>query len=554
MKSMVCDRKNTAMKSLNLKKTVPLVLLALALIFSASKSVRAFCGFYVSGADASLYNNATLVVLMREGTKTVLSMQNNYQGPPEDFALVIPVPVVLREGDVKTLPHDIFSKVDKLTAPRLAEYWEEDPCNPRPPYQMMRMASGAPTVTVTEGAVNDADHGVRIEAQFAVAEYQIVILSAQNSTGLDSWLRASNYKIPEGAEPVLRPYVQNGTKFFVAKVDSSKVRFENGKAVLSPLRFHYDSQDFSLPVRLGILNSNGTQDLIVHILGRGQRYEVANYNNAFIPTNLIVDEAKRANFGSYYNKLFDDARRDAPKSISGRGTVITEYSWDASSCDPCPTPPLEDADLATLGADVLDAARLPPRGDRRSAVIMPPMASSGWVLTRLHYRYTSSELPDDLVFRPAPAVMGGRGVPSGPNRELERSTTQDAYTNNFQGRYLILNEWKGPLSCPSPQRGIWGGPPAGEDRPMVSATGLSLMRSGMPLPSVSTSSTSGSAATDSASVAETPTGSHVVARAPKKGGCASCMIGRQDTAGWVAGVLALFGAGFLLARKVRNQK
>ena len=39
---------------------------------------RAFCGFYVSGADASLYNNATMVVMMREGTRTVLSMQKSY--------------------------------------------------------------------------------------------------------------------------------------------------------------------------------------------------------------------------------------------------------------------------------------------------------------------------------------------------------------------------------------------------------------------------------------------------------------------------------------------
>ncbi|MDI3290359.1 DUF2330 domain-containing protein [Polyangium sp. 15x6] len=59
-------------------------------------SAEAFCGFYVSGADAKLYNNATQVVLLRDGTRTVLSMQNNYQGPPDKFAMVVPVPVVLQ--------------------------------------------------------------------------------------------------------------------------------------------------------------------------------------------------------------------------------------------------------------------------------------------------------------------------------------------------------------------------------------------------------------------------------------------------------------------------
>ena len=55
-----------------------------ALLFAAPAS--AFCGFYVAGGGAELFNNATQVVLMREGTRTVLSMQNNYQGPPSDFA------------------------------------------------------------------------------------------------------------------------------------------------------------------------------------------------------------------------------------------------------------------------------------------------------------------------------------------------------------------------------------------------------------------------------------------------------------------------------------
>src|SRR5262245_29017565 len=88
----------------------------------------AFCGFYVSGADAKLFNNATQVVLMRDGTRTVLSMQNDYEGPPENFALVIPVPVVLQKENVKTLDKAVFAHVDQMTAPRLVEYWEQDPC------------------------------------------------------------------------------------------------------------------------------------------------------------------------------------------------------------------------------------------------------------------------------------------------------------------------------------------------------------------------------------------------------------------------------------------
>ena len=94
----------------------------------APAAADAFCGFYISGAGADMFNNATQVVMMRSESRTVLSMQNNYQGPAEDFAMVVPVPVVLQKENVKTLPHEIFARVDKLSAPRLVEYWEQDPC------------------------------------------------------------------------------------------------------------------------------------------------------------------------------------------------------------------------------------------------------------------------------------------------------------------------------------------------------------------------------------------------------------------------------------------
>src|SRR5258706_15730219 len=97
-------------------------------VMAVPRAAGAFCGFYVGGADAKLFNNATQVVLMRDGTRTVLSMQNDYEGPPDRFALVVPVPVVLQKENVKTLPAAIFSTIDKLGAPRLVEYWEQDPC------------------------------------------------------------------------------------------------------------------------------------------------------------------------------------------------------------------------------------------------------------------------------------------------------------------------------------------------------------------------------------------------------------------------------------------
>jgi hypothetical protein len=433
---------------------IRLVLLVAGL---AAGAAHAFCGFYVAGGGAELFNNATQVVLMREGTRTVLSMQNNYQGPPEDFAMVIPVPVVLQKENVKTLDKGLFGRVDALSAPRLVEYWEVDPCQPDPPLLAVasRSGGGAPR---TRGVPASASLGVTVEAQFTVGEYEIVILSAKDALGLDTWLKQRRYKIPEGAEPLFRPYVQQGMKFFVAKVNAKKVAFKDGMAQLSPLRFHYDSEKFELPVRLGLINAKDKQDLIIHILARNQRYEVANYPNVTIPTNVDLVPSAKSEFGPFYVSLFDRTLKKHPNA------VVTEYAWQATSCDPCPTSPLSDADFATLGADVLPSKRQPDdewNPERQ------------FVLTRLHARYDKTSLGEDLVFKAAPPIVGGREFMH-DGKQLEQGSRRDSL-NNFQARYAIRYPWTGEVACAKPQYGRWGGPPSGGKVAPTTAADLAFL-------------------------------------------------------------------------------
>ena len=432
---------------------------------------HAFCGFYVSPKDGPLLADATQVVLMRKGTRTVLSMQNNYKGPPEAFAMVIPVPVVLKEADVKTLPKAVFANVERMGAPRLVEYWEQDPCRPPVQYDMVARAPASAAMPRKKSAAKDDDLGVTVEAQFTVGEYQIVILSAKDSTGLDTWLRREKYNIPKAAEPLLRPYVESGMKFFVAKVDPKKVQFVDGRADLSPLRFHYDTDQFVLPIRLGLANSSGTQDLIVSILAPGQRYEVANYKNVTIPTNLEVDNSVRDRFGAFYAALFDRTLAKNP------GAVVTEYAWQASTCDPCPGPTLNGNDFMTLGADVLDPKQQiasdpsDPSAPRPRGRRMAPGFSNDFVLTRLHARY-GKDIKDDLVFKEAAPIVGGREhVVKGGRLE---EGAQPASVNNFQGRYAIRHRWTGKIACKNPRRGVWGGPPNGNDPGIKPALGLAF--------------------------------------------------------------------------------
>jgi hypothetical protein len=424
-----------------------------------ARPASAFCGFYVAPSDGPLVADASEVSLMRDGTRTVLSMSTDYRGPAKDFAMVVPVPVVLQKDDVKTLPHDVFHKLETLTSPRLVEYWEHNPCdNP---------CADADPGTCGFGYGSGSGYGygkgslgsVSIEAQFAVGEYDIVILGAKDSDGLEAWLHDHGYAIPKGASAALAPYVKEGMKFFVAKVDVKKVKLDaKGVAELSPLRISYESENFRLPVRLGLLNApagkSGKQDLIVWILSTDHRYEVSNLPNLFVPTNLEVADATRKQFASFYAEIFDKTLEAA----GGKG-VVTEYAWESSSCDPCPTPPMTDDEIATLGGDaVWPEVIYSPDGSKKTTRMK---GRHSMVLTRLHARYDAASLSDDLVFEVASPITGGR--------EGDGAAPTASTYNNYQARYVIRHGWAGAIKCKNPLRGEWDASPAGKEKPKPGA-------------------------------------------------------------------------------------
>src|SRR5215510_10514230 len=103
---------------------------ALAALASAP-AVLAFCGFYVAKADTKLFNQASQVVLVRNEDKTVLTLANDFKGDPKEFAIVVPVPTLLEKGQIHVGERAVIEHLDAYTAPRLVEYFDENPCQPR---------------------------------------------------------------------------------------------------------------------------------------------------------------------------------------------------------------------------------------------------------------------------------------------------------------------------------------------------------------------------------------------------------------------------------------
>ena len=226
--------------------------------------------------------------------KTVISLMNDYQGEPSEFALVVPVPVVLQKGQVHIGDRELFQKIDAYSSPRLVEYYDPDPC------QMMmrdrwRAARSRWRPVLAPAAPSPAEAkalGVTVEAEYTVGEYDIVILSAKESSGLETWLQQNGYKIPLGADRALEPYIRSDMKFFVAKVNLTEHK-RTGLTYLRPLQFAFESPKFMLPIRLGMINSQGPQDLVVYMLTQNGRVETTNYRTVKLPTGMDIPEYVR---------------------------------------------------------------------------------------------------------------------------------------------------------------------------------------------------------------------------------------------------------------------
>jgi hypothetical protein len=403
----------------NSRRKFAAIVVAMTMI---SSQAMAFCGFYVSKADGTLKNKTSQVILVRDGERSTITMYNDFHGDLKDFAMVVPVPVVLQKSDIKVIDQSIFSTLNEYSKPRLVEYYDENPCERAKDKELtsaVRSLSLDDIVVIGYGSAKK--NGVRIEAKYIVGEYDILILSAKESSGLQTWLTENGYKIPAGATEVLEPYIRSNMKFFVVKVNEEEKKKVPGD-FLRPIQISFESPKFMLPIRLGMANADGDQDMIVYAFSKTGRIECANYPTVSLPTGKNVPLFVENNFANFYTNLFQYQWFGA-----GKSAAMLEYAWDVSpsnavKCDPCVATAPSTGDLVQAGVWWADPGKY--HVDPNDQDTDHPAKV---YFTRLHVRYNRRAFPQDLLFQ------------------------ETANTTNFQARYIITHPATGDLTCDAGQ-------------------------------------------------------------------------------------------------------
>ena len=128
----------------------------------------------------------------------IITMYNDFKGDTKDFAMVVPVPVVLQKENIKVVDLSIFQKLNDYSASRLVEYWDENPCNRHMYDEVATVADKSLNRMMAPGKAEsrEKEKFSMVEAKYLVGEYDILILSAKESTGLKTWLTENGYKNP----------------------------------------------------------------------------------------------------------------------------------------------------------------------------------------------------------------------------------------------------------------------------------------------------------------------------------------------------------------------
>lgn len=466
--------------------------LTLSLTLSLGWSGTAVASPVLMAGSGSEKVHATQVIVMQKDGMSAVTLMTDYQGPLSSFAIVFPVPEDVDAADVVTLKREFVDRVDLVSAPRFAEFWEMDPCEPGKAQQTWERNMTASADTGFLG-VMQTDPAKKVEKELLLdvaaktKEGEFKEVTVGTADEVLAWLVAKKYALPAGADAAFREY----PRFAALDVNTSRIELIGGdRGQLSPVRFVTESTYSTIPARFGLSSLGKGHELLLYTMTE-QRQQIENYPTKPVPTNLSLDFKVKERMGEYFTALQDIFLAKNP------GTFWAEYAFSTADCGkPCPTEPLLPHELLSLGGDAFEA-KLPEEirrpeppeptaediakrdaymegktkkekkqlledweKDREELAARKGMiARQTYVLSRLHYHYASAaELPQNPKLVAGAAITGGIKLPEGPEGAADLGVTPTE-KNEFQTRYNNLHPNISVIKCENPERNKWGKPP-----------------------------------------------------------------------------------------------
>ena len=311
------------------------------LLLSCTWGALADGGFFPEFAGSADSADQRAAIVYEQGRETVILQTAREEGEG-GFAWVIPTPTQAKQADITEGDPRLFDELFWLTEPRSYHY-------------------GGGVLTGCSGDSDGREEqyaGVNVWEQFVVSDYEVAVLSAEDSGNLGKWLTDNGYGVPESAGDLLGHYVAKDWFFIALKIDSpprgdiGPVPPDPGEGYgpsgglgpgdggqgeeFKPLQISFDTPQIVFPMRISAVSSRDEVSVLLYVFAQ-HRVEGANY-----PTTQVQAGADwpGGDFADYYEGKFQQAL--ATVAPSG---LVTEYAgkvgewWIKSHQDMLPLNP-----------------------------------------------------------------------------------------------------------------------------------------------------------------------------------------------------------------------
>lgn len=423
------------------KTTLPAIATAAMLLVPAADALA--CGCFSPPVPESLEDDSYAInqlseqiIFEVEDGHVTAHVSIRYEGEPESFAWMVPVPSV---PDLDLSPAALFGLIDDATAPIVSIRRESlcpDPayvCDyhpaPRCPQYEDPYANGG-----NNGANNGANNGwdgsadsggspeenpggVVVHQRQVVGSYDTIVFGAEEAEGAIQWLIDEGFLVNDTMAPYMQPYLNGGMLFIASKLIAGA-----GVEEIKPLQMRFEAENPMIPLQLTAVAAEPELAVTAFIYSDAY-FSPVDHPVLGVPPGLISeDDTRRSNYPMVLSRLVDQAGGDgfmveyagAPlATIPNEDSVCCSDGWDQcgiafdGQCQ-CPGTDFDQEDCG--GEDAADLVE--------GIEMLRELRDKHTHLTRLTTRLSPHEMTFDPMFAPAPIEPVGRLVLEGSAKSL----------------------------------------------------------------------------------------------------------------------------------------
>ncbi len=337
-------------------------------------------------------------MLLVSADRFELTIQSRYQGNPEDFGWVIPLPALPRveQGDAQ-----LMDQLDAVSSPSFRRITTTYGCPGRGSGMDAGMAGGS-----GGNGVEEQDKvTVWSRGHLGILEY--AVLEATSVAVLQQWLDKYDFRLPQRFTPIVDHYVNQKAFFFCARIRPGVKRTTR----LQPVRLVFDPSVAPVfPMRITAVSTQGEVDVLTSVPplpGEDVLLLVLSPDKTYLPATYPVGTIADASDPEDYERRIGEAMAQQKNSTfvvqhaMRLQDHITSYDYPYGYYGGSYSNYWDNESFVRYRLQQAGLA-----GDPLPELLR--WFDDGWVLTRLRARLTAAAMTQDVLLAHQPITVNSQ--------------------------------------------------------------------------------------------------------------------------------------------------